>query len=327
MQEKKLETSNIDKETKKSFVDNLVQDQIGKTIVSIFHSGLHKDRVILDAFIESRFNWNEQNKEIKWRKIGQKLAVKCLDYPGIFPIISDKYKTCPIDNIFVPSLYWRRTTVNEDGSFPIYSNLLDTVDVTTDDFAQAEKLLLSFPNQAKDIGLSYTEHLRKEQEHVSNTIDKYKMGNKPTVHEVLNSRDLLSGSITEPLLQYGTPQEGLTYLIAHNSEPDKVIINLSEITTIEWQGNHFPKIGLALAEPNFLTSGRSSADRYYSFISHILEQDPEINEKIYEKTELSVKKYIDLEWQKKDEAIDIAQEINNVLDQRIQYWHQLIAKI
>ncbi len=142
-----------------------------------------------------------------------------------------------------------------------------------------------------------------------------------------------SRSVTDPILQLGTPVEGLTRQIAMASDPIAIDLDVSSKISFKQGGASLTKIQLAFMSHECLSKGREVGARYYQLISDILFEKPEIREQLKEyprrtnDVNNALQRYSDAEWARKDKALSIAEELKMVLEQRLDYLSRLRAKL
>ena len=143
------------------------------------------------------------------------------------------------------------------------------------------------------------------------------------------------GSITEPALQGGTPEEGLTWEVYYLTSPCNVKLeDKVHSPFFPNDENGMDDFSVAFGNYSTIVKARKLADRYFSFISDVLSGAPEIREVFrnnksctIEETDSTLAKYADLEWGRKEEALDIARELKSLYDENVKYLTSLLGEM
>jgi len=246
------------------------------------------------------------------------------EFPGLFAGLKENSLGIQVGSQIV----WRRTAVNRDGTLPITGDVTRVADATAADFQASEQFLLRDSVNASSVEHDSSrtlEYLKSEGiPLVQRTINGYRAGQRPTREDILKGR-----SITEPYLQVlagGTPREGLALQASTVSDPDAVSV-YPEQEPLELKGVRLREVTVLLADPEVLKAGRELAQRYYRLTSDILTQHPEIREVAETgKIEIDFECYAAAEWERKEEALQIAEELEGLLSRKVAYLENLRAK-
>lgn len=211
---------------------------------------------------------------------------------------------------------------NPDGSLPLY-NPSTLNGISEQDLSLASKIIAE--NYSAHIG-SEAEKARCRLEKINKVIAKYTSGCKPTYMDLVGGR-----SFSEPFLQLGTPNEGLTESFIGN-----VFLKPLEVTDksnspfadlVEDEGENFQ---ILFGNYENMKQGRALLKKYLTFISDNLIKDPTIRPITSRSIKGSdtervnaVSRYIDIEWQRKDEAIAMAQELKGLYERQINWLKSL----
>lgn len=224
---------------------------------------------------------------------------------------------------------WARLGVLPDGGIPLVNNVAKGLTIVRDeDFQEILKIADHYKEKVREEIQKYIDEFRKQSKHISKIVENYRGGKKPEPNDILHSRDLEGGSITEPILQGGTPEEGLTHEVNCLLNPLRIYLKDPELSPfIVTEDESEEKVrgsdgfAIKLGYYPLLFQGREVARKYYGFISDILLQDPSIRARTQERKEMSRKSalsdYAELEWQRRGDAIALAEEIKQMTDELI----------
>lgn len=248
-------------------------------------------------------------------------------YPAIFTHPEEEYKKSWDENLQKDMLFvsmrtfYSTVTVNEDGALP-WGNPIrqNIVNLTAEDLAESERIFLEKASteqlELSDL-LETLNILSQNLDNIQKVIAAYQEGQRPTIHDMLNG-----GSITEQSLQItrsGTPVEGQSGILKRLTQPYDY--ELGKLTLPEGEC----KIGGYFGKYNLLVRGREIADRYYSFINSL---NPDTRPNVpRDEQHTSHQLYLDREWERRDEAIVLGEELRDVLKETIEYYESIAEKI
>lgn len=258
------------------------------------------------------------------------------EFPGIFTDDDVRKLVVMMESdkaSFGAVAWWARLGVLPDGGIPLVNNVAKGVTIVREeDFQEILKVAEFYKEKVKEEIQEYIDELRMKSEHITKIVKNYRDGKKPEPNDILHSRNLEGGSITEPILQGGTPEEGLTHEVSRILNPLRIYLNDTELSPFVsedkseervWGSDGFT---INLGNYSLLIRGREVARKYYGLISEILLQDTSIQLRMQERKKMTLKKmaltsalsdYAELEWQRRDDAIAIAEEIKQISNELV----------
>ncbi len=218
-----------------------------------------------------------------------------------------------------PSYTYCATTINPNGSFPIIGiGLIENI--TSEDLDYALRTANeNYPTEMRQGFTSECRSLKNQISIIDKTIQNYVAGRKPS------TRELIEGSISEPVLQLGTPGEGLTYQWKYLTQPFGLEIEDKENCPFNFPEENALNecFRISIGNQEIIRDSRKSFDKYLAFVSDNLLRDPTIRQAIFsggrDEYHSAVQRYLDIEWARKDEAISMAQELKGIYGKQIDW--------
>lgn len=311
--------------------ERLIQGQLGKTID--FDSsgyGSEEDEAweALGLGLESLDAIREQQKQF---------AVSYLDdalqrYPILKP--SAEHVRSLLDSKDDISLAIRPFSFlsqSENAGDTIYSRIRGFwgvgvyVDIGKQDWQDGQRIAKTFPKEIKEQIPEEIEKTEKLAGRVSEVIGQYENGQKPTPEDCQNGR-----SISEPILQMligGTPKEGLSWPVVYMTGTPYLLIGQHQVGDAEKVG---VDLQVSLGDYELLRESSQVASDYIRFVSDIMTEQGWVLGETYKsegKNRLEIlQKYLDIEWERKDEALSIARRIKEVLDKKARFLQSLTGQ-
>lgn len=310
----------------------LVQSQLGKTVDLDTGGNWHrKDNELLEAIglNSSRIDWSAEEISFTEQYVGKAME----RYPGIFTedgiIIKDMAERKDHNLVFAIRPF--RLVQSLESPEDFVGNRIKGVrgipartKLQTEDWREAVLIASMFPEKLQE---RLPGEIEKEEimlQRIDGVIKQYEEGNRPTTEDCLQGR-----SITEPTLQFlvgGTPEEGFSSVIV--SLGSSFSLNLGKHKVGKPGAEVSADLSVLVGSTEVMQESSQVAKDYLSFISEIMEQNPEVKRGQYKepgKLERVVGEYLDLEWQQRDRAIIIAKSMRDVLRKKIEF-HQSLLK-
>ncbi len=276
------------------------------------------------------------------QELTNRVIAACEKFPGFIDLSEDKKEAWRRDpssfRTTMLSSFYFSTSINPDGSLPLPRSrpFLGYFDASDEDFARSEQVVGAYAAESIPAILEELSKLGKEQKKVGSIVAAYEANRQPSPQDVLGTRDLEEGgSITEPILQLGTPQEGLTNLVNELASPLHIAIavpyeKLQSLLQVELADQSLKSMKIGIASPVLLRQGRQLAESYFRFISDNCLLDPSIRRVLNDKNirveerDAAISRYIDIECAHKSQALQIATEIQRLLVAKAEYLRSLI---
>lgn len=219
------------------------------------------------------------------------------------------------------------TQVNPDGSIPVLNHISFVSNLTPESIASSEDIARVYPSETLTQVTEFISYIDEKITHIGSLIEQYKNGHIPKPDEILGGN-----SITEPILQGGTPEEGLTHEINSICRPIK--INIYDARRSPFNNGEKPmseqdfSFSIKLSNYDLLVRARGVAMEYFSFISDILTEVPEIAEDLAKRdNEKALERYAAAEAEKRDRAIEIAEKLLILFKEYSRYYSGLAETI
>lgn len=298
-------------------------DDIHGNITYIHRTELREQHHIYDLYGFNEVSGRELNE-----RIGDELFKFVDEYPGILPRTtrSDLEKINSADgdlsSLFPLLRLFCNISVNEDGTIPFSKprDFFNIVNLSQAEIEIPDEIIIKHKDELLRDYEKIINGLYKKIAKIEGVVSKYKSGNKPSVNDIF-----VGESISEPWVQWGTPEEGLTN--EFNSAPGSIGSIKREIK-FKNVANETP-LYLVVHRYDFLVRSRKVRQKYYKLISDCAVEAlgensfSDLHDANSDDRKEMLARYLDSEWKRRDRAIEIAQELRDLFSDWIDYLKQL----
>lgn len=286
-----------------------------------------EDEAVESAGLGSPFKYEEE--QFDWVK--QVFAETVDKFPGIYAdnerqrISEANYNESggSINALGFAGRLWEYMAIDAEGDPVVRTpNSNHYFSASETDFQEAKKVAIHYRDQYAEheqVGIDWTEDNGIQE--IDTIIEIYQGEQKPKVDQ----DNLYHQSVTDAYMQYlagGTPREGLGNFITDVAFPDP------NISFLEPDGT---EIRVVCADKDVLTAGKKLAQRYFALTSQIVAKDSETFAKLRNTSKASneekvaaYQKWCDTEWEHKDEALAIAQELKELTLRKLEFQKGII---
>jgi len=331
-QEKFLQSDDekqIAQDSEKKEIVDLIQSQMGKTVDVDMDSMRFGDQEILERIqeesgIEGRYD--DAHTEVEF--VNENLDRITNQLPGIMQYFHSTIRRSADTESRGISIAIRPLRTICDFESP-GTTLLNKVnglygvsaytEVSEDDWAQSLVLAKKFPEQFQEKVAGIIAGTENYIATVSDLISSYQSERRPSAQECLDG-----GSISEPVLQFligGSTHEGLSRIVQYLGKPTDLQIGDQVIS----EQGFSAKLKIRFGNLDLMKEGAEVSMDYLRFISKIFEECPECRAQgRVTDLEGTVQKYLNEEWQRREQAIEIAQKIKDFLIKKLEFYKSLI---